>query len=76
MTLNVSIDVNGRKIGKLQISRIEETKDFIFKYHAKVAFQQNEYGFTRQKEFDLLHNYNEGAEKLIYLVLKEYLGGN
>ena len=74
MTLNVSIDINGRKIGKLQISRIEETKDYVFKYHAKVAIQKNEYGFTRQKEFDLLHNYNEGAEKLIYLVLKEYIG--
>lgn len=73
MTLNVTIDINGKKIGKMQISRIEETKDYIFKYHAKASFLKNEYGFTRQKEFDLLHNYNEGAEKLIYLVLKEYL---
>lgn len=68
MTLNVSIDINGRKIGKLQISRIEETEDYIFKYHAKASFDK---GTT--KEFDLFHNYNEGAEKLIYLVLKKYL---
>jgi len=73
MTLNVTIDINGKKIGKMQISRIEETKDFVFKYHAKVGFQQNEYGFIKIKEFDLEHNYKEGAEKLIYLVLKKYL---